>query len=160
MTKITPCLWFDGKAEEAAQFYVSVFKRGRIRSVARFGEGAPGPKGSVMTVAFQIEGQDFLALNGGPHFTFTPAISFIVDCKTQKDVDELWARLTADGGEESQCAWLKDKFGVSWQIVPRILVQMLRDKDAAKGKRVMQAMLQMRKIDIATLKKAYAGKGA
>jgi predicted 3-demethylubiquinone-9 3-methyltransferase (glyoxalase superfamily) len=159
MKKITPCLWFDGKAEAAATFYVSVFRRGRIGSIARFGEGAPGPKGSVMTVAFQIEGQDFLALNGGPHFTFTPAISFIVDCKTQKEVDELWEKLTADGGEESPCAWLKDKFGVSWQIVPRILVKMLRDKDAAKAKRVMQAMLQMRKIDIAALKKAYAGKG-
>jgi len=144
MKKITPCLWFDGKAEAAATFYVSVFRRGRIGSIARFGEGAPGPKGSV---------------NGGPHFTFTPAISFIVDCKTQKEVDELWEKLTADGGEESPCAWLKDKFGVSWQIVPRILVKMLRDKDAAKAKRVMQAMLQMRKIDIAALKKAYAGKG-
>jgi len=158
MKKITPCLWFDGKAEEAAQFYVSVFKRGRIRSVAHFGEGAPAPKGSVMTVSFQIEGQDFLALNGGPHFTFTPAISFIVDCKTQKEVDELWETLTADGGEESQCAWLKDKFGVSWQIVPRLLVKLLRDKDAAKAKRVLQAMLQMKKIDIAALKKAYVGK--
>jgi predicted 3-demethylubiquinone-9 3-methyltransferase (glyoxalase superfamily) len=155
MKKITPCLWFDGKAEEAAMFYVSVSKRGRIGSVARYGEGAPAPKGSVMTVAFQIEGQDFLALNGGPHFTFSPAISFIVDCRTQKEVDELWAKLSADGGEEGQCAWLKDKFGVSWQIVPRILVKLLRDKDAARARRVMQAMLRMRKIDIAALKKAY-----
>jgi predicted 3-demethylubiquinone-9 3-methyltransferase (glyoxalase superfamily) len=158
MKKITPCLWFDGKAEEAAQFYVSVFKRGRIRKVDHFGEGAPGPKGGVMTVAFQIEGQEFLALNGGPHYQFTPAISFIVDLKTQKEVDEFWVKLTADGGEESHCGWLVDKFGVSWQIVPRILIKMLHDKDAAKAKRVMQAMLQMKKIDIAALKKAYAGK--
>ena len=157
MKKITPCLWFDGKAEEAAMFYVSVFKRARIGTIARFGEGAPGPKGSVMTVAFQIDGQDFLALNGGPYYTFTPAISFIVDCKTQKDVDELWGKLTA-GGEESRCGWLKDKFGVSWQIVPRILIKMLRDQDAGKARRVTQAMLQMRKIDIAALKRAYAGK--
>jgi predicted 3-demethylubiquinone-9 3-methyltransferase (glyoxalase superfamily) len=157
MKKITPCLWFDGKAEEAAMFYVSVFKRGRIASVARYGEGAPAPKGSVMTVAFQIEGQDFLALNGGPQFTFTPAISFIVDSKSQKEVDDLWRPLTADGGEEGQCGWLKDKFGISWQIVPRILMRMLRDKDAAKSKRVMQALLRMRKIDIAALKKAHAG---
>ena len=158
MKKITPCLWFDGKAEEAAMFYVSVFQRGRIASVARFGEGAPAPKGTVMTVAFQIEGQDFLALNGGPQFRFSPAISFIVDCRTQKEVDDLWRKLTADGGEEGQCAWLKDKFGISWQIVPRILVKMLRDKDAARSKRVLEAMFQMRKIDIAALKKAYAQK--
>ncbi|HLY60345.1 MAG TPA: VOC family protein [Terriglobia bacterium] len=157
MQKITPFLWFDGKAEEAMNFYVSIFKNSKVLSVTRFGEAGPGPKGSVMTASFQLEGQNFTALNGGPMFTFTPAISFFVSCEIQEEVDELWEKLSA-GGEKGRCAWLKDKYGVSWQIVPTALMKLLGDPDPVKSKRVMQAMLQMDKIDIARLKNAYEGK--
>jgi predicted 3-demethylubiquinone-9 3-methyltransferase (glyoxalase superfamily) len=148
MKRITPFLWYDGKAEEAAKFYVSIFKKSKIQNIR------PGPKGSVMGVEFQLEGQDFIALNGGPHFTFSPAISFFVSCKTQDEVDELWDKLAA-GGEKQPCGWLKDKYGVSWQIIPTALGEMLQDKDAQKAGRVMQAMMQMKKIDIKGLKEAY-----
>ena len=154
MQKITPFLWFDGKAEEAANFYVSIFKNSKIGSVSRYGEGGAGQKGSVMGVTFQLEGQEFFALNGGPQFTFTPAISLFVKCQTQQEVDELWEKLSA-GGEKQRCGWLKDKYGVSWQIIPSALGEMLADKDGEKSKRVMQAMLQMGKIDIGGLKQAY-----
>lgn len=154
MQKITPFLWFDDNAEEAVNFYVSIFKNSKITDIARYGEGGPGKPGQVMTMAFQLEGQNFLALNGGPEFNFTEAISFYVDCADQAEVDRLWKKLT-EGGEESQCGWLKDKFGVSWQIVPSILVKLLSDPDPVKSQRVMQAMLQMSKIDIGLLQKAY-----
>ncbi len=154
--KITTFLWFDSQAEEAAKYYTSIFKNSKILNVARYGEAGPGPKGSVMTVQFQLEGQEFIALNGGPHFKFTEAISLFVNCETQKEVDELWGKLTA-GGQESQCGWLKDKYGLSWQIVPTALTRMLQDKDPEKSKRVMQAMLQMKKIDVARLEQAYRG---
>ena len=161
MQKITPFLWFDKQAEEAVNFYVSIFKNSEIRSITRFdkaaAEASGQPEGSVMTIDFQLQGQDFIALNGGPQFKFTEAISFSVDCKTQEEVDEFWNKLSA-GGEEGQCGWLKDKYGLSWQIVPTVLVEMLKDKDADKSKRVMQAMLPMKKLDIATLKQAYEGK--
>jgi predicted 3-demethylubiquinone-9 3-methyltransferase (glyoxalase superfamily) len=156
MQKITPFLWFDGEAEEAVKFYTSVFKNSKIGRIARYGEGSPGPKDSVMTAEFQIEGQEFVALNGGPQYKFTPAISFLVNCETQEEVDELWEKLTA-GGKEVQCGWLTDKYGVSWQIVPTVLAELLGDKDAAKSKRVMKAMLQMVKLDIAGLKRAAQG---
>jgi predicted 3-demethylubiquinone-9 3-methyltransferase (glyoxalase superfamily) len=156
--KITPFLWFDDKAEDAAKFYTSIFKNSKIEKITRYGEEAVGPTGrpagSVMTVEFQIEGQGFVALNGGPIFKFTEAVSFVVSCETQEEVDYFWSKLSA-GGEESRCGWLKDKFGLSWQIVPIVLIEMLTDKDTAKAKRVMHAMLQMDKIDIPTLKKAY-----
>lgn len=154
MQKITPFLWFDDNAEEAVNLYLSIFKNSKITKVARYGDAGPGPKGSVMTIAFQLEGQDFIALNGGPIFKFTEAISLSVDCKTQQEVDELWEKLSA-GGQPGQCGWLKDKFSLSWQIVPSALVEMLQDKDPEKSKRVMQAMMQMRKIDIARLRQAY-----
>jgi predicted 3-demethylubiquinone-9 3-methyltransferase (glyoxalase superfamily) len=154
MQKITPFLWYDNNAEEAVNHYISIFKNSKITKIARYGDAGPGRKGSVMTIAFQLEGQDFIALNGGPIFKFNEAISFSVDCKTQQEVDELWEKLSA-GGQPSQCGWLKDKYGVSWQIVPSILVEMLQDKDTEKSKRVMQAMMQMRKIDIAALQRAY-----
>ena len=154
MQKITPFLWFDSRAEEAANFYVSIFKNSKIVSVARYGEGAPEPKGTVMTVTFQLDGQEFMALNGGPHFTFSPAISFFVNCETQQEVDELWEKLSA-GGQKERCGWLKDKYGLSWQIIPSALGRLMGDKDPAKAKRVMQAMLQMTKIDIAGLQRAY-----
>jgi predicted 3-demethylubiquinone-9 3-methyltransferase (glyoxalase superfamily) len=154
MQKITPFLWYDGQAEEAVNFYVSIFKNSKAISFARYGDAGPGPKGSVMTAAFQLEGQDFVALNGGPQYKFTPAISFVVNCETQEEVDELWEKLSA-GGRKDRCAWLTDKFGVSWQIVPTILSKLLQDKDPEKVKRVMQAMLQMDKIDISRLKQAY-----
>ena len=157
MQKITPFLWFDSQAEEAAKFYCSIFKDSKINSVARYPEGSPGPAGSVMTVEFTLDGQDFIALNGGPVFKFTEAISFSVDCQTQEEVDELSEKLSA-GGSKSQCAWLKDKYGLSWQIVPRQLVKLLKDKDPQKSKRVMQAMLKMTKIDIAKLQAAYEGR--
>jgi predicted 3-demethylubiquinone-9 3-methyltransferase (glyoxalase superfamily) len=156
MQKITPFLWFDGKAEEAMNFYVSIFKNSKVGKVTRYGDAGPGPKGSVMSAIFEIEGQEFYALNGGPHFTFTPAISFFVKCETQQEVDEFWEKLSA-GGQKQPCGWLQDKFGVSWQIVPNILGQLLQDKDSAKSTRVMKAMLQMQKLDIARLKEAYAG---
>jgi len=154
MQKITPFLWFDGKAEEAMKFYVSIFKNSKVLGVSRYGEAGPGPKGSVMTVRFELDGQEFIGLNGGPQFKFTEAVSFSVDCKTQKEVDELWEKLS-EGGEQGPCGWLKDKYGLSWQIVPSILGKLLGDKDPAKANRVMKAMLQMKKLDIAGLQKAY-----
>jgi predicted 3-demethylubiquinone-9 3-methyltransferase (glyoxalase superfamily) len=154
MQKITPFLWFDDNAEEAMKFYTSIFKNSKIGRVTRYGEAGPGPKGTVMTATFELDGQEFMVLNGGPQFKFTEAVSFFVNCETQKEVDEFWAKLSA-GGEEGQCGWLKDKFGLSWQIVPTALVTMLSDADAAKSQRVMKAMLQMKKIDIAALKRAY-----
>jgi predicted 3-demethylubiquinone-9 3-methyltransferase (glyoxalase superfamily) len=154
MQKITPFLWFDGNAEEAMNFYVSVFKNSKIVRVSRFGEGGPGPKGTVMSATFQLDGQDFFALNGGPQFTFSPAISFFVNCETQQEVDELWERLS-EGGKKDRCGWLKDKYGLSWQIIPSVLGKLLQDKDAGKAKNVMQAMLQMDKIDINGMKQAY-----
>jgi predicted 3-demethylubiquinone-9 3-methyltransferase (glyoxalase superfamily) len=156
MQKITPFLWFDHQAEEPANFYVSVFKNSHIDRITRFGKGLPGPEGAVMTVAFQIEGQGFVALNGGPHFTFSPAISFYVDCRTQAEVDELWAKLV-EGGAEEQCGWLRDKYGVSWQIIPAGLVEMLSSEDADKSHRATQAMLQMHKIDLEKIRRAYEG---
>ena len=155
MQKITPFLWFDGKAEEAANFYVSIFKNSKILNIARCGEAGPGPNGTVMSATFQLDGQEFMALNGGPMFTFSPAISFFVKCESQEEVDELWAKLS-EGGEEQRCGWLKDKYGVSWQIIPSALGEMLQDKDAEKSNRVMRAMLQMDKIDIKGLAQAYA----
>src|SRR5260221_9739778 len=156
MQKITPFLWFDGKAEEAMNFYVSVFKNSKVVRVSRYGEGGPGPKGTVMSATFQLDGQDFFALNGGPQFTFTPAISFFVNCETQQEVDELWERLS-EGGRKDRCGWLQDKYRLSWQIVPSVLGQMLQDKDAEKANRGMTAMMKMDKLDIAGLKGAYDG---
>ena len=156
MQKITPCLWFDGKAEEAARFYTSVFKKSKMGAVTRYGETGPGKKGSVMTVTFEIEGQEFMGLNGGPEFKFSEAISFIVHCKTQKQVDRYWDRLLK-GGKPVQCGWLSDKFGLSWQIVPTILPRMMKDKDPAKTERVMNAVMKMVKLDIKALEKAYKG---
>jgi predicted 3-demethylubiquinone-9 3-methyltransferase (glyoxalase superfamily) len=162
MQKITPFLWFDDQAEEAVKFYASVFKKSKAGRTLRYDENAAkaagGPVGSVLTIEFEIEGQKFVALNGGPQFKFNESISFVVNCETQKEVDYFWEKLTADGGEESQCGWLKDKFGVSWQITPTILIDMLHDKDSEKSERVMKAMLQMQKIDIAKLKAAYGTK--
>ena len=156
--KITPFLWFDDKAEGAAKFYTSIFKNSKIGNITRYDEEAAGPTGrpagSVMTVDFQLAGKEFVALNGGPMFKFTEAISFVVNCENQEEVDYFWSKLSA-GGEESRCGWLKDKFGLSWQVVPTVLTEMLTDKDTAKAKRVMHAMLQMDKIDIAVLEKAY-----
>ena len=158
MHKITPCLWFDNQAEEAVNFYVSIFKNSKIGSVARYGEeGAKvsgRPNGTVMTVTFQLDGQEFMALNGGPMFKLTEAISFIVNCKTQQEVDELWEKLSK-GGEEGPCGWVKDKYGLSWQIVPTVLGEMMQDKDTEKSERVMKAMLQMKKLDIKSLEQAY-----
>lgn len=157
--KITPHLWFDSDAEEAAKFYTSIFKNSRIMHVARYGDAGAEvsgmPKGSAMTVVFELEGQRFVALNGGPIFKFTPAISFLVDCESQQELDDLWSKLT-EGGEIEQCGWLRDKYGVSWQIVPRILGELMQDKDPQKQEKVMKAMLQMKKIDIQGLKEAYA----
>lgn len=152
--KITPFLWFDGKAEAAANFYVSVFENAKINSVSRYGESSPGEPGTVMTVSFELDGQEFIALNGGPEYTFTPAVSFSIDCRTQAEVDHFWDRLT-EGGKPIQCGWLQDKFGLSWQVVPSVLPQLLQDDDDAKSDAVMQAMLKMVKLDIATLQEAY-----
>jgi predicted 3-demethylubiquinone-9 3-methyltransferase (glyoxalase superfamily) len=157
MQKITPFLWFDGKAEEAMSFYISIFKNSKVGRVTRYGEAGPGPKGAVMSATFQVEGQEFMALNGGPQFTFTPAISFFVNCETQQEVDELWEKLS-EGGKKDRCGWLKDKYGLSWQIIPSALGKMLGDKDPEKSKKVMEAMLQMDKIDIKRLQEAYEGK--
>ena len=154
MQKITPFLWFNDNAEEAMNFYISTFKNSKVVSVTRYGEAGPGPKGTVMTAKFELDGQEFVALNGGPQFTFSEAISFVVNCKTQQEVDELWEKLSA-GGNKSRCGWLKDKYGLSWQVVPTVLPEMLQDQDAAKSKKVMEAMLQMDKIDIETLQRAY-----
>ena len=156
MPKINPFLWFDDKAEEAANFYVSVFPNSKIVEVVRYGDVGPGPKGRVMTVAFDLDGQRFNALNGGPVFAFTEAVSFVVDCKDQAEVDHYWDRLT-DGGQPSQCAWLKDRYGVSWQIVPEALIRLLKDPDPVKSQRVMAAMMKMTKIDVAKLEAAYKG---
>lgn len=155
MHKITPFLWFDDKAEEAMNFYISIFKNSKVGSVTRYGDAGPGPKGTVMSATFQLDGQDFFALNGGPLFKFTEAISFFVNCDTQEEVDELWEKLMAGGGSPQRCGWLKDKYGLSWQIIPKALGEMLGDKDPQKSQRVMQAMLQMNKIDIQRLKEAY-----
>jgi predicted 3-demethylubiquinone-9 3-methyltransferase (glyoxalase superfamily) len=157
MNKITPFLWYNDQAEEAAKFYVSVFKQGKIHCVSRRSGKTPGSDDPVMSVTFELEGQQFIALNGGPHFSFTPAISLFVDCKDQAEVDELWKKLTADGGEESRCGWLKDRYGLSWQIIPHALGELLKDKDPAKAGRVMQAMLKMGKIEVKALEEAYAG---
>jgi len=154
MQKITPFLWFDGQAEEAMNFYVSIFKNSKVVRVSRYGDAGPGPKGSVMSATFQLEGQDFYALNGGPEYKFTPAISLFVNCETQQEVDELWARLSA-GGRIDRCGWLQDKYGLSWQIIPSVLGKLLGDRDPAKAGRVMQAMLGMQKIDINGLQQAY-----
>jgi predicted 3-demethylubiquinone-9 3-methyltransferase (glyoxalase superfamily) len=154
MKKITPFLWFDNQAEEAMNFYVSLFPNSEILNVSRYAEGGPGSDETVMTATFQLDGQEFMALNGGPLFKFTEAISLFVNCETQEEVDELWEKLS-EGGEKSQCGWLKDKYGLSWQIIPTALGQMLGDKDPQKAQNVMQAMLQMTKIDIAALRRAY-----
>jgi predicted 3-demethylubiquinone-9 3-methyltransferase (glyoxalase superfamily) len=154
--KITPYLWFIDRAEEAMLFYTSIFKNAKVGEVSRYGEGGPGEPGKVMSVTFELEGQQFMALNGGPHFSFTPAISLFVNCETQAEVDELWDKLI-EGGEPSQCGWLTDKFGLSWQIIPEALGEMLNDKDHEKSQRVMQAMMKMVKIDVPTLERAYAG---
>jgi predicted 3-demethylubiquinone-9 3-methyltransferase (glyoxalase superfamily) len=154
MQKITPFLWFNGQAEEAMNFYTSVFKDSKVGNIMRYGEAGPGAPGSVLSATFQLFGQDFTALNGGPAFSFTPAISFFINCQTQEEVDEYWDKLSA-GGATNQCGWLQDKFGVSWQVVPDILGPMLQDKDAERAKRVMEAMLKMTRLDIKTLKEAY-----
>ncbi|HYQ88714.1 MAG TPA: VOC family protein [Candidatus Binatia bacterium] len=154
MQKITPFLWFNDKAEDAMNFYVSIFKNSKTVSISRYGDAGPGPKGSVMVAKFQLDGQAFIALNGGPTFTFSPAISFVVNCKTQEEVDEYWEKLSA-GGATNQCGWLTDKFGLSWQIVPTALGEMMADKDPERSNRVMKAMLQMTKIDIAALRHAH-----
>jgi predicted 3-demethylubiquinone-9 3-methyltransferase (glyoxalase superfamily) len=164
MQKITPFLWFKDNAEEAAKFYTSIFKNSKIGRILRYSEEVAEvsqsgqPAGSVLTIEFEIEGQKFVALNGGPQFKFNESISFVVNCETQKEVDYFWEKLTADGGEESQCGWLRDKFGVSWQVTPTALIDMLHDKDSEKSERVMKAMLQMQKIDIEKLEAAYQGK--
>ncbi|HEY7530570.1 MAG TPA: VOC family protein [Gemmatimonadota bacterium] len=157
MPKIKPFLWFDREAEEAANLYVSIFPSSRILRISRYGEAGPGPQGGVMVVEFELDGQPFLALNGGPQFKFTEAVSFSVECATQEEVDEYWEKLSS-GGEPGPCGWLKDRFGLSWQVNPRILVEMLNDPDPAKSKRVMEAMLRMKKIEIAELKRAYEGR--
>jgi len=154
MQKITPFLWFDGKAEEAMRFYTSVFKNAKVGDVMRYGDAGPGPKGSVMSVTFEIEGQEFFALNGGPQFTFSPAISFFVKCETQDEVDYYWDQLSA-GGQIQQCGWLTDKFGITWQIVPTLFGKLLADKDPKRSKRVMEAMMKMVKLDIKGLQQAY-----
>jgi predicted 3-demethylubiquinone-9 3-methyltransferase (glyoxalase superfamily) len=161
--KITPCLWFDSQAEEAAKFYTSIFKNSKIEATTYYDEesskAAGRPKGSVLTVDFQLEGQSFMALNGGPVFKFTEAVSFVVNCENQKEVDYFWEKLKA-GGQEIECGWLKDKFGLSWQVVPTVMMEMLKDKDAQKSQRAMAAMLKMKKLDIAELERAYQGKPA
>ncbi|HEY3160803.1 MAG TPA: VOC family protein [Vicinamibacterales bacterium] len=156
MPKITPFLWFNNNAEEAANFYASIFRNSKVRGVTRYSDAGPGPKGSVMTVNFELEGQEFTALNGGPAFTFTEAVSFVVNCDTQQDVDHYWEKLTA-GGQESQCGWLKDKYGLSWQIVPKALPRLLQETDPKKAQRVVQALLQMKKLDIGALERAAQG---
>ena len=157
MQRITPFLWFDDDAEEAANFYTSIFKNSKIKGVSRYGEAGPGPKGSVMVVNFELDGEKFIALNGGPQFQFTEAISLVVNCKNQEDVDYYWGRLT-DGGQPVQCGWLKDKFGLSWQVTPTILAELMQDKDPAVRERVMKQMMQMVKLDIEPLKQAAKGK--
>lgn len=160
MSKITPFLWFDNQAEEAMKFYTSIFKNSKVGKVARYGDAGPGPKGSVMTASFELDGQEFVALNGGPLFKFTEAVSFVVNCEDQKEIDYYWTKLTSDGGQESQCGWLKDKFGLSWQIVPTILGKLLSDTDPKRSQRVMQTLMPMKKLIIDDLQKAYDGKEA
>lgn len=155
MPKITPFLWFNDNAEEAINFYISLFKDSKITNISRYGESSPLPAGTIMTASFQLDGQEFTALNGGPYFKFNEAVSFVVDCETQEEVDYFWNNLSA-GGEEGQCGWLKDKFGLSWQIVPRALGVLAGDPDPAKAQRVIKAMLQMKKLDVALLQRAYA----
>lgn len=155
MQKITPFLWFDNNVEEAVQFYTSVFKNTKAGSITRYGDAGPAPKGTVLTASITIEGQEFVFLNGGPQFKFTEAVSFMILCDSQQEIDNLWEKLTSGGGQPSQCGWLKDKFGLSWQVVPSKLNEMLRDKDAAKANRVMQALLTMAKIDLPKLEEAY-----
>jgi predicted 3-demethylubiquinone-9 3-methyltransferase (glyoxalase superfamily) len=155
--KITTFLWFDSNAEEAVNFYVSIFKNSKVLKTSRYGDAGPGPKGTVMTIAFQLDGQEFMALNGGPQFKFTEAISLVVHCQTQKEVDYFWEKLSA-GGEKVECGWLKDKFGLSWQIVPDVLLELLQDNDPKKKERVMKAMMKMKKLDIAGLQNAAAAK--
>jgi predicted 3-demethylubiquinone-9 3-methyltransferase (glyoxalase superfamily) len=161
MQKITPFLWYDDKAEQAANFYCSVFKNSKLGSITHYeGEGAKAsgrPAGTVMTVEFELEGQKFVAMNAGPHFKFTEAVSFVINCETQEEVDYFWGKLTADGGAESQCGWLKDKYGLSWQVTPTILPELFKNNDPEKSKKVMHAMLQMKKIDIAKLKESVEG---
>jgi len=154
MQKITPFLWFDNNAEEAMNYYISIFQNSKVLGVSRYGDAGPGPKGTVMVASFEINGQKFTALNGGPRFKFTEAISFVIDCKSQEEVDHYWYKLS-EGGEESMCGWLKDKYGLSWQVVPDKLIELMQDKDPKKAGNVMQAMLKMRKIDISVLQKAY-----
>jgi predicted 3-demethylubiquinone-9 3-methyltransferase (glyoxalase superfamily) len=154
MQKITPFLWFNNNAEEAVNFYISIFKNSKIVSISRYGEAGPGPKGTVMSATFELNGQEFMALNGGPHSSFSPAISLFVKCETQQEVDEFWEKLSA-GGKKERCGWLTDKYGLSWQIIPNALGRMLQDKDPQKSKRMMKAMLQMDKINIEALKQAY-----
>jgi len=156
MPKVTPFLWFDNNAEDAVKFYTSIFKNSKIGSTSRYGDAGPGPKGSVMTISFSIEGQEYTALNGGPVFKFNESVSFVVHCKDQQEVDYYWEKLTVDGGTEVECGWLKDKFGLSWQIVPDVLMELISDKDPAKSDRVMKQVLQMKKLDIARLKEAAA----
>ena len=156
MQKITPFLWFDNNAEDAMNFYTSIFKKSKVLTVSRYGEAGPGPAGAVMTAEFELEGQEFVALNGGPRFKFTEAISFVVNCETQEEVDYFWEKLS-EGGEKSRCGWLKDKFGLWWQVVPVILAELMSDPDPEKSKRVMQSMLTMDKIEIEPLKRAHAG---
>ncbi len=156
MQRIVPFLWFDSNAEEAANFYVSIFKNSKVGHISRYGEAGPGPRGSVMVVTFELDGQELMALNGGPQFKFSEAISLVVNCKNQEEVDYYWERLSA-GGQKVECGWLKDKFGLSWQVVPTILGELLADKDPQKLERVMKAMLQMKKIDVAGLKRAAEG---
>jgi predicted 3-demethylubiquinone-9 3-methyltransferase (glyoxalase superfamily) len=153
MQKITPFLWFDGRAEEAMNYYTSIFKNSKIVQITRYGNGMPAPKGSVMTAVFELENQKYIALNGGPQYTFTPAVSFVVNCQTQDEIDDYWEKLSA-GGKEIQCGWLQDKFGLSWQIVPANLGELLNTKDPAKSQRVMQALMKMVKLDIKTLQQA------
>lgn len=158
MQKITPFLWFDGRAEEAVNFYASIFKNSKVTDIKHWGEGTPFPKDQVMTAIVELDGIQFYAFDAGPQFKFTEAISFFVDCENQKEVDHFWEKLTSGGGQESMCGWLKDKFGVSWQIVPKALPKLMTDKDAKKAKRVMEAMMKMKKIIVADLEKAYEGK--
>jgi predicted 3-demethylubiquinone-9 3-methyltransferase (glyoxalase superfamily) len=157
MQKITPFLWFDSQAEDAAKFYVSIFDNSRILKVVRYGAAGPGPEGTVMTVAFELNGMKFTALNGGPLFKFNESVSFVINCETQAEIDRLWEKLTAGGGQESRCGWLKDRYGLSWQVVPTVLPELLSDRDVAKAQRAMKAMMGMGKLDIAALKEAQAG---
>jgi predicted 3-demethylubiquinone-9 3-methyltransferase (glyoxalase superfamily) len=158
MQKITPCLWFDTQAEEAARFYSSIFKNSKIGAISRYGEAGPGPAGSVMTITFQLDGQEFMGLNGGPIFKFNEAVSFVVNCENQQEVDEMWAKLSRGGGQEVQCGWLKDRYGVSWQIVPKVLGELMKDTDPAKTQRVLAAIMQMKKLSVEGLKRAYEGR--